>query len=204
MANHFLIANTAGTLASIIRRRLAELGLGAVEVGVVSAGLLKEGLKENFVSIFPYLVSKCAEAWNAPETVLKDGSRRRPPLTLEICFLITPWAVRSSADRESEATATKGEMDVLGAVMQALHDEPEVSGADLATKSDVAAEGQWGAVDSLQILLEPLTVETMYRIWDAAEIGYKLSVAYRVRVGSLESGRSTKAPPVVVASLEAA
>ena len=49
--------------------------------------------------------------------------------------------------------------------------------------------------------METLPIDAHYRIWDAAELGYHLSLVYRVRVASLDPAPLAPPPPVVEASL---
>jgi hypothetical protein len=70
-----------------------------------------------------------------------------------------------------------------------------VGPADLVGLS--AAVPVWAPTDNLQISLESLSLEDQYRIWDAGELSYRLSVAYRVRVLGLEPAEADAGEPVV-------
>jgi uncharacterized protein DUF4255 len=85
-------------------------------------------------------------------------------------------------------------------VMQALYDNAEVGRADLFEPAGTAI---WAAGDGLQIAMECLPVDQHYRIWDAGEMPYRLSIVYRVRVASLDPTLPPPAPPVQVADFEA-
>jgi hypothetical protein len=52
----------------------------------------------------------------------------------------------------------------------------------------------------MQIVMESLPVEDHYRIWDAGEQSYRLSVTYRVRVLGLDPSIVQSNVPVVDAS----
>ena len=203
MADFRLIDRTGRTLVGLIERQLFDLGIVNVSVGVVSAGIFATlGSAANaFISIFLYQVAGNAELRNFNETQFTDGTRGRQPLPLELSYLITAWGVRTPADIASDSQAAAEEARLLGAVLQALYDHAELGRSEL---SDVAGPPVWASYDGLQIALMTLPVDTQYRIWDAAELGYRLSLAYRVRVASLQPAPLLPAAPVVDANLELA
>lgn len=203
MADFRLIDHAGQTLVSLIERQLADLGIVNVTVGVVSAGIFATlGTAPNaFVSIFLYQIAGNAELRNLTETLFPDGTRGRQPLPLELSYLITAWGVRTAGNIASDQQAAAEEARLLGAVLQALYEHAEVGRSEL---SDVPALPVWAPYDGLQIALQSLPVDTHYRIWDAAELGYHLSLAYRVRVASLQPVPPLPAPPVVDADLELA
>jgi hypothetical protein len=116
------------------------------------------------VTIFLYNVAVNAETRNAPP----PPGFSRPPLTLELRYLVTPWA-------KSAATSHL----ICGHVLQHLADRATLVHGDLTGAS-------WGVDDTLQILLESLPVSEHHDIWEPADIPYKLSLAYLVRVVGLD------------------
>lgn len=185
MASWQVIENTGLTLVALLRRRMDTLGLTGVGVGLVTAAAFR-GLATTatpFISVFLFQVSGNAELRNQMMCTRADGTRQRQPLPLELCYLVTPWGVRNGDDAASDTLAAQEEARLLGAVMQACYEHAEVGRAELV---DTALQPVWGDQDSLQIVLESLPIETHYRIWDAGELGYRLSLVYRLRVASLE------------------
>jgi hypothetical protein len=200
MADFRVVDHTGLTLVALIERQLVDLGIANVSVGVVSAGIFATlGATPNaFISLFLYQVSGNAELRNLPETLFPDGTRGRQPLPLELSYLITAWGVRTPGDLASDQQAASEEARLLGAVLQALYEHAEVGRGEL---SDVVALPVWAPYDGLQIALQPLPIETQYRLWDATDLGYRLSLAYRVRVASLQPTPPLPAPPVVNAEM---
>lgn len=185
MASWQVIENTGLTLVALLQRRVDLLGLAGVTVGLTSAasfGALS-ATAVPFISVFLYQASCNAELRNQMMRTRADGTRTRQPLPLELSYLITPWGVRNADDVASDGVAAQEEARMLGAVLQACYENAELGRVDLV---DSAAAPVWSDDDGLQLVLESLPVETHYRIWDAAELGYRLSVVYRVRVASLE------------------
>lgn len=201
MANWRVIEATGQTLVGLIERKIVQLGVANVTCGVVTTAaypsLATTGAP--FISLFLYQVMGNAELRNLGETIRPDGTRGRQALPLELCYLITPWGVRNPADVASDSLASREEARLLGVVLQALYERAEVARAELA---ESAIAPVWGPIDAMQVTLQSLPVETHYRIWDAAELGYRMSLAYRVRVASLEPDPAPAAPPVVDAQLE--
>lgn len=203
MANWRVIEGTGQTLVGLIERKVAQLGLANVTCGVVTTAAYPTlaTTAAPFISIFLYQVLGNAELRNLAETIRPDGTRSRQALPLELCYLITAWGVRNPADVASDSLASREEARLIGLVLQALYEHAEVGRSELA---ESALAPVWGPIDGVQIMLHSLPVETHYRIWDAAELGYRMSLAYRVRVASLEPDPAPAAPPVVEAEMELA
>jgi hypothetical protein len=144
-----------------------------------------------------YQVMENAEVRNGRKRVLADGRLQRHPLGLELCYLVTPWGARQSTSVDDDALASSEEARLLGLIMQTFYEKAELGTADLY---EDPATPVWRPGDGLQIVLESLPVEDHYRIWDASELGYRLSVTYRVRVASLDALEHPAGPPVVEAT----
>jgi hypothetical protein len=108
------------------------------------------------------------------------GRLRKPPLTLDLFYLVTPLV---GSPREQQI--------VLGKVMQVLYDRAILSGADLI--GSLA-----GAAEEVRVILNPVSLEETTRVWQALEMSYRLSVCYVARVAMVSSRRETSTQPVVV------
>lgn len=162
-----------------------------------SFGTLKS-VSKSTVSVFLYKVNEHAELRNSNQRRLPDGSYRRQPMVLELCYLVTTWGSRGNQPAVNDAAAALEEHKLLGVVMQGLYDHAEVSRAELY--EDPTKPPVWGEQDSLQIILESLPIEDLYRIWDSSELAYQLSATYRIRVLSLDSLEVIRTQPVVDAA----
>ena len=108
------------------------------------------------------------------------GTRlRKPPLTLDLLYLVTPLV---GSPREQQI--------VLGKVMQILYDRAILEGADLA--GSLA-----GSVEEIRVVLNPVTLEETTRVWQALEMSYRLSVCYMARVAMVDSRREQLTQRVV-------
>lgn len=129
---------------------------------------------EPAVTVFLYHIGANAEMRNA----LPPPGFSRPRLPLELRYLVTPWAKAASTSHL-----------VCGHILQVLADNATLPRGELLGTS-------WGATDTLQILLESLPVSEHHDIWEPADIPYKLSLAYLVRVVGLDPGVPGTSPIV--------
>jgi hypothetical protein len=202
MADWRVVERTGETLARILRNHIRPaFAPTTVEVRVVSTAALSSLASTTVptVSLLLYQVAQNAELRNAPKRRTSTGELVRQALPLELCYLVTPWGARSDETLEVDEAAAREEHRLLGLVMQAFYDHAELGPADLV---GLPTQPVWAATDNLQITLETLSVEDHYRIWDAGELGYRLSVPYRVRVLGLDPAEFESTTPVVEATFE--
>lgn len=201
MADLHVIERTGQTLVRLLEQGLARAGIAGVDVHIVTTSsydtLASSG--DQIISLFLYQVTENPERRNAAPQVGADGQPRRQSLALELCYMVTPWGARAQSTVAVDSTAALEEARLLGLILQTFYDHAEVGTVDLF---DDPAVPVWRAGDNLQVVLESLPLEDHYRIWDASELGYRLSVAYKVRVASLDPAEVTLAPPVLEALFE--
>jgi hypothetical protein len=183
-----LIEHASRTIVRVIEAHLALAMPGsAIDVKLATPhafGSLK-GVTSPTISVFLYKVGEHAELRNNLQRKLADGTYRRQPLVLELAYLITTWGSRGQNPAQNDTAAAFEEHRLLGVVMQGLYDHAELGRAELF--DDPTRPTVWGDRDSLQIVLESLPIEDLYRIWDSSELAYQLSATYRVRVLALDS-----------------
>jgi hypothetical protein len=131
------------------------------------------------ITLFLYRIAVNPQMLNSPRRTRADGSIQPPPLPLELSFLITAWA-----------KDTRDELRLIGRILQVLYDHRELGAAHLIGTS-------WDPDDTVQLILESLPLEDHYRIWDANEVAYRLSLTYVARVVGLAATETIIAPPVV-------
>ena len=98
-----------------------------------------------------------------------DGDREGPPLVLKLYYLLTPYA----ADLVTEH-------HILGDAMRTLYDHALI-------KDDELPESLRLVTSQVAIVLLPLQLEELTRIWSALQSAFRLSVAYEVRVVPIDS-----------------
>lgn len=133
------------------------------------------------ITIFLYRIAINSEMRNGPKRTLPDGRITRPLLPIELYYLITPWARRTS-----------DEYRIVGRVLQVLYDNGELGPSQLQGTS-------WQTGDSVQVVLESLPIDDHYRIWDSSSLPYRLSLTYMVRVIGIEPSEALEVTPVLEA-----
>lgn len=133
------------------------------------------------VTIFLYHVAINAEMRNGPRRTFNGASR--PPLPLELRFLITPWT-----------TETRDAYRITGAVSQVMYDHA------VLTFGELLGDEVWAPDDTVELMMESIPVEEYFDIWDPSEIPYKLSLSYLARVVGIDSALISSASPVAVAA----
>ncbi len=107
------------------------------------------------------------------------GKRRKPPLTLDLYYLLTPMV---GTPREQQI--------VLGKTMQTLYDRAILESSDLS--GSLGASGE-----EIRLILNPVSLEELTRVWQALEIPYRLSVCYIARVVIVDSEQQQFGQPIV-------
>jgi hypothetical protein len=179
-----VIRDMGDTLLFLLRAGLAGLvDPGRVVVGTPDEFEQLDDPAQPTVTVFLYRLGVNPQMRNGPRRLLPDGRTTRPLLPIELCYLVTAWA-----------RDTRDEYRITGRIVQALYDRPELGPADLQGAS-------WEAGDTVQLVLETLSLDDHCRIWDATDLPYRLSLAYLARVVGIAPTESVIAPPVVEALL---
>jgi hypothetical protein len=131
------------------------------------------------LSVYLYRIVEDASTKNRFPVPGNGANLRKPPLTLDLFYLLTPMV---GAPREQQI--------VLGKTMQVLYDRAILEGADLV--GSIAASNE-----KVRVVLNPVSLEETARVWQAMEMSYRLSVCYVVRVALVDSTREQFTQPVV-------
>jgi len=110
----------------------------------------------------------------------------RPPLSLELHYLITAAGLDPNDDR--------GAHRVLGDAMLTLHDHPIIAKDDPLL--DPALQN---AAELITVTMEQLDTEELSKIWTAATAPVRLCTGYKVTVVQLESTRPRRVAKPVLA-----
>ena len=198
MADWKAIEAVGLTLKALIERRMNEEFVSPqVRVQLVTPASFEtlDATDRATISLFLYRIVENTELRNQLPTHMTSGASQRQPLTLELGYLVTAWAARSTASATvTDEQAAREEHQLLGLVLQAMAEHAEISGAELV--EDDPANPVFASTDNLQVVLESMPLEDIYRIWDASELPYRLSLTYRVRVLGIDPHTSTGTPRV--------
>src|SRR5208282_723993 len=136
------------------------------------------------LSIYLYRIAEDAYSKNRPPINNGRGQLQKPPLTLDLYYLVTPLV---GLPREQQI--------VLGKTMQILYDRSTLEGTDLVGSLQTSGE-------VVRVILNPVTLEETTRVWQALEMSYRLSVCYVVRVAMISSLWQQTVVPVVEAIMD--
>lgn len=123
------------------------------------------------ISIYLYRIVENAFTKNQFPVAGNGGRLRKPPLTIDLYYLVTPL-LGTPFEQQT----------VLGKVLQVFYDRAIVEGSDL--QGSLALSG-----DPLHLVLNSVSLEEATRVWQALDLPYRLSVCYVARVALVDSRR---------------
>lgn len=183
MAKHDVIKDLGDTVVFLLRKGIEPSFVDPIQISLSTPDDFKDlEIPANpAVTVFLYRIAVNAETRNRSKRTLPDGRVTRPLLPLELYFLITPWA-----------SETSDEYLIAGRILQVLYDNAELGPAHLQGSS-------WTSEDSVQLILQSLSIEDHYRIWDSSKLPYRLSLTYMARVVGIEPSEAIDVAPVLEA-----
>lgn len=155
-----------------------DFGLTTEETDIILSAPPQASSGPPLLSLFLYHIEPDSHLRNQPYLAVGTDGLRSPPLPLQLYYLVTPLD-----DDESQNHL------VLGRILQHFHDNPFVTGFD----NQPLDNSFGGSSPEMRITLETLTLEELSRVWHALNIGYQLSVAYKVRVVAIDSAQTEAA-----------
>jgi hypothetical protein len=183
MSDYSVIAELGDSLVSVLFSELnADPQIGGLidsedRISLESPAELENNTSVR-LSIYLYRIVENPYLKNRYPLPGTGGKQRKPPLTLDLFYLVTPLV---GTPREQQI--------VLGKTMQALYDRAILESSDL--------EGSPGeAGEEIRLVLNPVSLEELTRVWQALEISYRLSVCYIARVAIVDSQQERFVQPV--------
>lgn len=139
---------------------------------------------EEGISLYLYRVAASTARRNLPPSVAPDGKRFRPPILLDLHYMLSAWA----------KTAVK-QQRLLGWAIRTLADTPVLPAGLLnhyGPESDVFRPSE-----TVELILDQLTLQDLNNLWSATKISPPLSVNYVARMIAIESTLEMVDAPVV-------
>jgi hypothetical protein len=129
---------------------------------------------EEGLSLFLYRVAVNGSRRNLPPTTGADGRRYRPPIPLDLHYMLTAWG----------KTAEKQHL-LLGWAIRMLQDVPVLHASLL---NDYAADAEtFRTGETIEVILDPLNLQDMSNLATLTKLNPPLSVTYVIRMVSVES-----------------
>ena len=157
-----IIGDVTQTLTDLLR---------GLDVTLDSPAALPTGGEADFkkLNLFLYQVMENPFAKNQQWLSPSTGVQEYPPLAVNLHYLLTPYAKDPISAHQ-----------VLSHAMAILYDNAIVPGPQLSGALSTT-------VEQLAIVLCPMTLEELTRIWNALQTPYRLSVCYEVRIPLIRS-----------------
>jgi hypothetical protein len=162
MSASTIISDVTQTLQDLLLEQQQPLGL--FEVSLNSPADDAKNPMEPKVNLFLLRVAENAFAKNREWLAVGPGVLQKPPLALDLYYIMTPFA----NDRLDEHRA-------LGEAMRIFYDHAIVAAPLLKGELE-------HTVEELKVNLCPFSLEELTRIWNALNQPFRLSVCYEVRI----------------------
>lgn len=184
MSSHEAIAAVTETLRVYLFDRL-----GGAACTAKPPDVAREGTNDQ-LNLFLYHVARNG-AWANMDlpSQAKPGEAGRPPLALDLSYLLTAYG---SGDSDVEAHRT------IGRAMRLLHDHPLLGREEIRQTSGNEPSGLHEQIERIRITHEPLGGDELSRLWTSFQTGYRLSTAYKVAVVLIDSILPPRMPPPVL------
>lgn len=188
IANKFIICSPTGVL--FVAKQQAIAVTGQTVLGLLADNIPKSEFAnarfelyqtanfsspmEEGISLFLYRVEVNSSLRNLPIKTGLDGITRRPPLPLDLYYLLTVWAKDAVKQQR-----------ILGWAMRTLEDSPILSAGRLnhfGTETDVFQPNE-----TVEIIFNTMTLQDLSNLWGAFKISIPVSVAYIARVIGIDS-----------------
>jgi hypothetical protein len=187
MGDFTIIGVVGEILQALLRLRLAS-SFGGSFSSVDSVTLLSpkdlEGETSHRLSVFLYQVTENAYMKNQPMQSIGGDQLKYSPLSLSLYYLLTPYA-EETIDIRGWDTHT-----ILGRAMQVLYDNATLEGPALMDiLQEIGRTDYYDGMQQIRIILHPLSLDDMTKIWNSLDTTLRLSVCYEIRVIMIESER---------------
>jgi hypothetical protein len=139
---------------------------------------------EEGVSVYLYRLAVSGPRRNMPPQLGPDGQRHRPPIPLDLHYIVSAWA-RSAVKQQR----------LLGWIIRMFEDVPILPSGLLnhyGPELDIFRPGE-----TVELLLESLTLQDWNNLWSTTRSSPPLSVGYVARMVGIESTLPLVVPQAV-------
>ncbi len=203
MSNYVAIGGVSATLQRLLRDRMElPYGLPAdFEVTVGRPPSEPEGddpSEDPRVNLFLYRVTENGFLKNQEIPGHgHPGTYGRPPLSLDLHYLLTPYGTSQDGAQQSNRQAHI----LLGSAMRVFHDYPIITEGLRTVRSPVGdpilEASLQGEYERVKLSLDPISLEDLSKVWTALTLPYRLSAAYLVSLVQIESEQPRRYPRLV-------
>ncbi len=172
MATYPAIAATSDAILGLLQSAAVGTEFDGVAFAHYQSGDFESPMSDG-VSLYLYRVTVSSNR-NLPPQVGPDGRRYRPPIPLDVHFLVTAWA--ETAVRQQR---------MLGFAIRTLEDTPILPAGVLNQHSP--EPNVFRPEETVELVYESLSVQDVGYIWDVAQTKEQPSAPYVARMVEIES-----------------
>ncbi len=173
MASPNAIAATGQAIVGLIAAGISRDEFASARFELYQASDFQNPMTEG-ISLYLYRITPAGEIRNYPPRVSPDGKRYRPLLPINLHYILSAWAREALKQQR-----------LLGQAMRILEHTPVIPAGIL---NQGGPEGDtFRPNETVDLVMESLSVYDMGAIWDVAKPNVQPSVAYVARMIGLES-----------------
>lgn len=139
---------------------------------------------EEGISLYLYRVSLNGSRRNLSPRPESADRRRRPPLPLDLHYLLTPWAKTPAKQHR-----------LLGWAMRTLADSPILPSNLL--NSPGPETGIFQPDETVELICEPLALQDAFNLWEGLKTKVQPSITYVARLVAIQSELELPVLPLV-------
>jgi hypothetical protein len=152
-----------------------------LETGIVSTDTIEITLTspqrvtlttDRLINLYLYQVIENPFAKNQEPIRVGHNRLRHPPLALNLYYLLTPYA--------KDERDNKDEHLLLGEAMRVFYEHSIL-------KDPILQGSLKGSSEEIKLVLCPMNLEELTRIWNSLQMSYRLSVCYEARIALVDS-----------------
>jgi hypothetical protein len=171
VATHHAISAVGQGIVTLLKAASSTGELGALDVKLFHARDFQKGVEQG-VSIYLYRVAISTARRNLQCPVAPSGRPYRPPLPLDLFYLITPWA------RTPELQHV-----ILGWSLRTIDDSPSLPAGLL----NAHLPGTFAEDDTVELVHEPSSLQDLVNIWEVGKANIQVSSTFVVRMVPIHS-----------------
>lgn len=173
MATHQAIAAVSLALKGLLDRALPKAEFPDAKVELLRPADFAAGMADG-VSLLLYRIGLNSTQRNLPPRVAADGTRFRPPLPVDLYYLLSAWA--EDADVQQS---------LLAWAMRLFEDTPRLPGSLI--NPFMPAQPVFRADESIELICDPLPLESWLALADCFAPALSASMTYVVRMVQIDS-----------------
>jgi hypothetical protein len=175
LATYRAIAAVGKTLVNALKDASVGTEFAGLRFELFQAGDFKGGnpMQEG-ITLYLYRLAVNGSRRSMPPSVGPDGQRFRSPIPVDLYYMLTPWA----RDVEKQHR-------LLGWAVREMQNMPVLLASLL--NNYVPESNTFRAVETIEVILETVSLQDMTNILERLDINQQLSVCYVARTVLLES-----------------